>query len=120
MDKISGILPSSYRTRKVDVSQSQPVRPGAPAWGRPVGRTTQALPIPTEVHDRVDTNLTRSPNTESPLTTYKPNPDAAKVKIADDVSAKFFSRAPKEVVQETTENDENTLSEQMAESVSEL
>ena len=40
MEKISGIVPSSPRTRKVDVSSSQPVRPGAPAFGRNVGKNS--------------------------------------------------------------------------------
>lgn len=41
MDKISGIVPAGRRFRNVDVSRSQPVRPGAPSFGRPVGRASQ-------------------------------------------------------------------------------
>lgn len=36
MDKISGIIPSSARVAAVDMKDS-PVRPGAPAFGRPQG-----------------------------------------------------------------------------------
>lgn len=42
MDKISGIVPAGRRFRNVDVSRSQPVRPGAPSFGRPIGRASQA------------------------------------------------------------------------------
>ena len=38
MEKISGIVPGSHRTRTVDASMSQPVRPGAPTFGRPEGK----------------------------------------------------------------------------------
>lgn len=40
MEKISGIIPKSQRMAAVDLSRSQPVRPGAPSYGRAVGRVT--------------------------------------------------------------------------------
>ncbi|MES3036888.1 MAG: hypothetical protein V4736_03195, partial [Bdellovibrionota bacterium] len=42
MEKISGIIKANTRTSKTDVSNSQPVRPGAPAFGRPMGKVTLA------------------------------------------------------------------------------
>lgn len=42
MEKISKILPSSRRFENVDLSNSQPVRPGAPSFGRPVGRMVKS------------------------------------------------------------------------------
>ncbi|MCB0369111.1 MAG: hypothetical protein KDD45_06565 [Bdellovibrionales bacterium] len=40
MEKISGIIPGNSRTSKADLSRSQPVRPGAPNFGQPIGRVT--------------------------------------------------------------------------------
>lgn len=42
MEKISRILPSTRRFQNVDHSNAQPVRPGAPAFGRPEGRVTRS------------------------------------------------------------------------------
>lgn len=42
MEKISRILPSTRRFENVDHSSAQPVRPGAPAFGRPEGRVTRS------------------------------------------------------------------------------
>lgn len=41
MEKISGIIPRNARNSSADVSKSQPVRPGAPSFGRPIGKVTQ-------------------------------------------------------------------------------
>jgi hypothetical protein len=40
MEKISGIIPASPRTKVVDTSKAQPARPGAPAFGRPMGKNS--------------------------------------------------------------------------------
>lgn len=40
MEKISGIIPRNARNSSADVSKSQPVRPGAPSFGRPMGKVT--------------------------------------------------------------------------------
>ena len=40
MEKISGIIPRNARNSSTDVSKSQPVRPGAPSFGRPIGKVT--------------------------------------------------------------------------------
>ena len=40
MDKISSIVPGSKRVAAVDLNSSQPVRPGAPSFGRPMGTST--------------------------------------------------------------------------------
>lgn len=43
MEKISRILPQSRRMQaNIDTSNSQPVRPGAPTFGRPMGRSRTA------------------------------------------------------------------------------
>ncbi len=40
MEKISSIIPTNHRVKSVDMEDSQPVRPGAPSFGRPVGTTS--------------------------------------------------------------------------------
>lgn len=86
MEKISRIIPSNGRTRAVDVSNSQPVRPGAPRWGRPEGRVTKPE---LEVEDRVSLGTAEKAMAAQP-TTYKNNVEAARAKIAEDMSRKFF------------------------------
>lgn len=91
MEKISRILPSNGRTRAVDVSNSQPVRPGAPRWGRAEGKVTRA---PIEVEDRVSLSTAERAIAAQP-TNYKNNVEAARAKIAEDMSKKFFGSSAK-------------------------
>jgi hypothetical protein len=108
MDKISRIVPPNGRTRSVDVSRSQPVRPGAPTWGRPEGKVTRT-PV-----DRVNLSSLAA---ERPLETYKNLSEAKHVKIAKELTDKFFeSQYPSP--QELRESD-TPLSEEMAENVGE-
>jgi hypothetical protein len=37
LQKISGILPTSNRIKQVDMSDTLPLRPGVPSFGRPMG-----------------------------------------------------------------------------------
>lgn len=85
LEKISGILPSSPRTRKVDVSGSQPVRPGAPAWGRPQGKVT--IPVEFQVDDRVDFGGKE----ELGVKTYRPLSEREKAQSVQQLSEKFFN-----------------------------
>lgn len=41
MDKISSIVPRSRRVSSVDLAAAPAVRPGAPAYGRPIGVSTE-------------------------------------------------------------------------------
>lgn len=78
MDKISGIIPQTPRTASKRFTDSTPVRPGAPQFGRPAGSS--------EIKDRVSITNAQSPD-------FKPyrNPrEAANVKIVDSLSRKFF------------------------------
>ena len=43
MEKISSIVPKSQRVQAVDLNSAQPVRPGAPAFGRPMGTSTAGV-----------------------------------------------------------------------------
>lgn len=106
MEKISGIIPSSARTRSVDVSSSQPVRPGAPTWGRPTGRVTPAQTITPE--DRVTMSATDAlENTKAPI--YNNKAEVSRAKVVTDLAKKFFEgQATKDEIVGTTD----TLSEQ--------
>lgn len=110
MDKISGIIPSNARTRSVDTSKGQAVRPGAPAWGRPMGHVTKANQG-ADLEDRV--SIGETPFEEKPAMTYKPSPEAMKAKIAEDVSNQFANLNPKQVARDS----DLTTSEQMTESL---
>lgn len=116
MEKISRIIPANARTKAVDVSGSQPVRPGAPTYGRPVGRVTRA---PLEVQDRVSLSTAERAITqhEQPLN-YRDRVEARRAQIAERVSAKFFGgpTAPQtSPVEEETATGVETLSSQVSE-----
>lgn len=54
MEKISNIVKGSHRTSTVDASLSQPVRPGAPTFGRPENKRISKSAIPqSEVNEDV-------------------------------------------------------------------
>lgn len=99
MDKISGILPASPRTRAVlDVAASQPARPGAVALGRPMGKNSlgDRLTLSKQVEElRATGNL---PELEAPPV-YKNPAEVKKLKVIEDLNQKFFSN-PKSVARE--------------------
>ena len=114
MDKISGIIPANARTRTVDVSGSQPVRPGAPTWGRRVGHVTEANQNQSLANE--DKVTIAGPQNELQSTaTYKPSPEATKVKAIDDMAAKFFNSSIKTLAKDS----DQPVSEQLTESLSE-
>ncbi|MBX2987579.1 MAG: hypothetical protein KF802_06755 [Bdellovibrionaceae bacterium] len=89
MEKISRIIPSNARTKAVDVSGSQPVRPGAPGWGRPEGRVTRS---PLDIEDRVNISNLERPLDRTDI--YKNKPEAARAKVVEDLAKKFFDTNP--------------------------
>ena len=110
MEKISGILAANARTKSVDVSNSQPVRPGAPTYGRPEGKVTKAA-----IADKISLSSLAS---ERPLTTgtYKNTSDAAKAKVIKESAQRFFdTRIPQNVAKDS----EVPLSEEIFEKISE-
>jgi hypothetical protein len=109
MEKISGIIASNARTRSVDVSRSQPVRPGAPAWGRPEGHVTKA------VQDTVTISSAAAEGPPEPVT-YKNPADLAKNKVISDVTQKFFDTKES---QKIAKEGESPLSEEMLDKLSE-
>lgn len=110
MEKISGIIAANARTRSVDVSNAQPVRPGAPTYGRPEGKVTKAA-----IEDKISLS---SLATARPLEsgTYKNSSEAAKVKVIKDSAQRFFdTRIPQNVAKDS----EAPLSEEILEKISE-
>lgn len=111
MEKISGILPASPRTKVAEISSAQPARPGAPAFGRPMGRNSlgDRITLSKELERMKETGVIPEPPT---AVTYKNPAEASKLKIIDDLNAKFFSH-PKEVAKDNS----LTRSEQTLKSV---
>lgn len=107
MEKISGIVPASARTKSVDVSRSQPVRPGAPRMGRPEGRVTK------NIEDKVTLSSVAAERSmpEYPIN-YKQKVETARAKVVSDLADKFFN-APKVIAREG----DMTQSEQIAENI---
>ncbi|WP_413292677.1 hypothetical protein ACLSU7_14740 [Bdellovibrio sp. HCB185ZH] len=106
MDKISGILPSSARTRAADVSASQPARPGAPAFGRPEGKNSlgDRIQLSKQLEEMRQSGV--MPEPEAPIS-YK-TPEMSKKKVIEDLNKAFFSN-PKSIARE---NAETTRSEE--------
>jgi len=85
MEKISRILPPSRRITASDVESNQPVRPGAPTYGRP---SKSSL----EVQDRVSLSSLANERMPEPTATYKnPSKDSARAKNVDELAEKFFN-----------------------------
>ena len=109
MEKISGIIPANARTRSVDVSNSQPVRPGAPAFGRPEGKVTTAA-----IEDKISLSGLANDRLLDPVT-YKNSAEAAKVKVIKESTQRFFdTRVP----QTSAKESEAPLSEEILEKIS--
>lgn len=128
MEKISRIIPSSPRTRAVEVS-GQPARPGAPAWGRPVGRTTprnffdqasessvanraaaavELDPASSQVDDRVSFSSTPTSGESASETSdnsalYNAKGARPKAQLVEELSKRFFEGAAKPTPKEDVE-----------------
>lgn len=106
MEKISGIVAASPRTQKVDVSNSQPARPGAPMTGRPEGKNSLgdriSLSKEAEKLKNEKQNLESSAVEKPEAKTYKNTSENNKSKIIDDLNRRFFMN-PKEVAREDSQ-----------------
>ncbi len=100
MEKISGILPSSARTRVTDVSASQPARPGAPEFGRPQGKNSlgDRVQLSKQLEEMRQTG--QLPEPEAPIS-YK-TPEMSKKKVIEDLNKAFFTN-PKSIARENSE-----------------
>lgn len=100
MEKISGILPASPRTKVAEISSAQPARPGAPALGRPMGRNSlgDRVTLSKELERMKETGVLPEPANPA---TYKNPAEANKLKIIDELNAKFFAH-PKDVAKDSS------------------
>lgn len=102
MDKISGIIPASARTRTADVAVAQPARPGAPALGRPMGKNSlgDRVILSKKLEELRAAGVTpESQVAQDPAPVYTNNPEAKKLKVIQDLNQKFFNN-PKSVARE--------------------
>lgn len=90
MDKISGILPPSARTRVAELAAAQPARPGAPAMGRPMGKNSlgDRITLSKQLEELRQTGEMPEPEA-SPV--YKNPTEVRKLKVIEDLNQKFFS-----------------------------
>lgn len=92
MEKISRILPPSRRVVATDTESSQPVRPGAPDFGRPMQKSL-------DVQDRLTlSSLAAARPTEQAPITYKNTKEGARARAVEDLAEKFFN--PRSVAKE--------------------
>ncbi len=98
MDKISGIIPASARTKVADISVSQPARPGAPLLGRPMGKNSlgDRITLSKELEELRQTGQFPEPEM-TPV--YKQPAEAKKLKVIQDLNEKFFTD-PKDLARE--------------------
>lgn len=98
MEKISGILPASARTKVAEVASAQPARPGAPAFGRPMGRNSlgDRITLSKQIEEMRQTGQLPEPEA-SPV--YRNPAEAKKVKVIEDLNRKFFAN-PKDIARE--------------------
>ncbi|NUN04416.1 MAG: hypothetical protein HUU57_01525 [Bdellovibrio sp.] len=98
MEKISGIIPASARTKVADISVSQPARPGAPLLGRPMGKNSlgDRITLSKELEELRQTGQFPEPEM-TPV--YKQPAEAKKLKVIQELNEKFFTD-PKELARE--------------------
>jgi hypothetical protein len=90
MEKISGILPATPRTRGADLSSSFPARAGAPTFGRKVEKIPEVadkLSLSSEFENfRAEGALPEI----APSNGYKNMEEAKKLKVIDELNKNFF------------------------------
>lgn len=100
MDKISGILPSSARTRAIDVTAAQPARPGAPEFGRIQGKNSLGDRVQLSKQLEEMRQSGQMPEPEAPIS-YK-TPEMSKKKVIEELNKAFFTN-PKSIARENAE-----------------
>ena len=90
MEKISSILPSNARVKSVDMAAANPIRPGTPAYGRPVGTTASE-------RDRITVSETaRELASRESVASQNPK-ETAKAKVVEQMTRNFFETRLKPV-----------------------
>lgn len=92
MEKISGIVPSSPRTKAVDLRDAPPVRPGAPGFGRPEGVSSLR-------EARIGETAARAADLSREQLGWRTK-DQKQAAMARDVSERFFRKATAPAAQE--------------------
>ncbi|UYL09177.1 hypothetical protein B9G69_001125 [Bdellovibrio sp. SKB1291214] len=100
MDKISGILPASPRTRMAETAAAQPARPGAPEFGRPQGKNSLGDRIQLSKQMEEMRQSGQLPQPEAPIS-YK-TPEMSKKKVIEDLNKAFFTN-PKTIARENAD-----------------
>jgi hypothetical protein len=88
MEKISSILPGNPRVKTVDLTDSHPVRPGAPTFGQKVGNNSLGRDRVTLSDEAAHNRLLEA--RDQTLNSGRNPRDAAHVKIANDMTNNFF------------------------------
>ena len=84
MEKISGIVPASSRVQGVNLKDSQPLRPGVPTFGRPVGISSLSEGKPLSTAEKANLAHNELMNRRSG--------DVHKPAIITDMANKFFMK----------------------------
>lgn len=111
MEKISRILAPSARVMATEISDSQPARPGAPAFGRPMGKNSLGDRV-TLSKQALESQLTGLPPQPEELKTYKNKSESSKLKMIEKLNQNFFN--PKA---EVRDGQGTTASEQAIKSI---
>lgn len=113
MEKISRILPPSRRVVAVETEASQPVRPGAPEFGRPSKRMEiqDRVSLSPMARERANAQAEANQDAAPDVGTYKNPKETARAKVVEDLAEKFFN--PRAVAKEG----EGTRSEELLKSV---
>lgn len=90
MEKISGILPATPRTRGADLSSSFPTRAGAPVFARKIEKVPEVadkLSLSSEFENfKTEGTLPEL----APANGYKNMEEAKKLKVIEDLNRNFF------------------------------
>ncbi|WP_413558690.1 hypothetical protein [Bdellovibrio sp. HCB209] len=100
MEKISGILPASARTKMIDTSSSLAARPGAPEFGRMQGKNSLGDRVQLSKQLEEMRQSGQMPEPEAPIS-YK-TPEMSKKKVIEDLNKAFFTN-PKSIARENSE-----------------
>ncbi|HRK07128.1 MAG TPA: hypothetical protein PLZ57_05115 [Pseudobdellovibrionaceae bacterium] len=92
MEKISGIVPSSARTKAVDLRDAPPIRPGAPGFGRPEGVSSLR-------EARIGETAARAAEISRDHLSWRTK-DQKQAAMAREISERFFRKATAPAAQE--------------------
>ena len=101
MEKISSILPSSARVTSVDMKESNPVRAGAPGFGRAEAQMNRERTSPDSIKQATEAQLD--------MHDWR-SKDLKHASIAKDMADKFFAKNKKDIDEVIPSSDERISS----------